>query len=167
MNCVQCNQLLKHRVVPSYAYLSSGLSNLSLRDITTHHCPACGDTSVSFQCLGPLHSAVAHALVTKPTQLAPSEVRYLRDYLGWSNQEFAARMGVTQFHASRWTTKQPISGAAERLLRIFVLVGTKEALRKKDRKLQTAVAAFATEPLPGVSKLVARLSGKTWRVEVI
>jgi DNA-binding transcriptional regulator YiaG len=165
MNCVQCNQLLARKVIPTYGYKASGLSNLKLHDIVTHECSACGDSLISFQCLGPLHREIAHALASKRTRLSIEEVRFLRDYLGWSNQEFASRMGVTPFHASRWTTKLQISTIAERLLRLLVLTGG-ELSKKRDRELRSTIEAFAAQPCEGTSKLEARFNGRTWHITV-
>jgi transcriptional regulator with XRE-family HTH domain len=53
--------------------------------------------------------------------LAGEQIRFLRKYLGWSREEFAAIMGVEGETISRWeNNKAKMGKAADRLLRVFV-----------------------------------------------
>jgi transcriptional regulator with XRE-family HTH domain len=157
---------MKKHVVANYRYGMSGLPRLTVHDLVKYDCPSCGKVFVRFPKIGPLHRAIANALAAKSSRLTPFEVRYLRDFLGWSNEEFARRMGVTPYQSSRWM-KQPISNTAERLLRLYVVIGCEGDAKEKARVLRGAIDCFAA----GISsareaRLDARLRGKTWRVEI-
>jgi DNA-binding transcriptional regulator YiaG len=69
-----------------------------------------------------LHAAIASALVRKPAPLAPAEIRFLRKRLGYSQADFAKRMGVASESVSRWETGSvPMKATAEHLLRLMVV----------------------------------------------
>jgi transcriptional regulator with XRE-family HTH domain len=65
-------------------------------------------------------------LIRHPGRLAPSEIRFLRKWLGWSGVDFAKHMGVAPETVSRWESVEaakPMGGTAERLLRLAVAHG--------------------------------------------
>ena len=65
---------------------------------------------------------MAHAVTRKTTRLTPTDVRFLRQSLGWSGQDFADHMGTTAETVSRWENgRTPMGAQADRLLRLVVL----------------------------------------------
>jgi DNA-binding transcriptional regulator YiaG len=113
---------MKKLPVRDYLYQLGGFSTVTLHGngVTQLTCPSCGDQATSFKAIGELHRKLARAIVTKKTRLSAQEVRFLRDHLGVTNQEFARTLGVTQYQSSRWMKGSPMSTSAERLLRCLV-----------------------------------------------
>ncbi|MGD0092118.1 MAG: type II TA system antitoxin MqsA family protein [Planctomycetota bacterium] len=99
----------------------SGLPNVTLKNVEVRRCLACGAEDVVIPRIEELHRLLAKALLHKPGRLTGPEVRYLRKYLGWSSEDFAACMGVVRETISRWENgHEPMSPQAERLLRLAV-----------------------------------------------
>jgi putative zinc finger/helix-turn-helix YgiT family protein len=125
MKCPQC----RHEMVRStenHRYTESGLSNVVLVDVEVRHCPQCGEHTVSIPRIEQLHQAIAMELIRYTGRLAPSEIRFLRKWLGWSGVDFAKHMGVAPETVSRWESTEspkPMGGPAERLLRLAVAYG--------------------------------------------
>jgi putative zinc finger/helix-turn-helix YgiT family protein len=123
MKCPQC----RYETVPKAAnhrYTESGLSNVVLVGVEVRHCPNCGEDVVSIPRIEDLHRVVAMTLIRHPGRLAPSEIRFLRKWLGWSGVDFAKHMGVAPETVSRWeNSDKPMGGTAERLLRLAVAHG--------------------------------------------
>ncbi|HET9621217.1 MAG TPA: type II TA system antitoxin MqsA family protein [Kofleriaceae bacterium] len=125
MKCPQC----RHEMVRStenHRYTESGLSNVVLVGVEVRHCSHCGEHTVSIPHIEDLHRSIAMAIIKNPGRLAPSEIRFLRKWLGWSGVDFAKHMGVTPETVSRWESAEsakPMGGTAERLLRLAVAYG--------------------------------------------
>jgi len=140
---------------------ASGLS-LLLIGVTLVDCASCGEGGVRIPRLGQLHRLIAQALIRKRGRLDPSEVRFLRKWLGLSGRDFARRMGVTPETVSRWESlnsesRRHLGGPAERALRLLVA-------REEPR------ADFPAELLDSVGEtdapalaLTVVASGKGWR----
>jgi putative transcriptional regulator len=105
-------------------YMESGLENVWLAGVTVYLCPE-GHELLAIPAMAKLHRAIALAIISRSERLTPAEVKYLRKYLGLSNQDFAKVMGVSETHASRWATGADMGSSAENLLRILVLRGLK------------------------------------------
>lgn len=102
---------------------ASDLSNVTLIDVEVRRCPECGEHAVVIPRIESLHRALAMAIISHPSRLAPREIRFLRKWLGWSGQVFARHFGVTATTVSRWESiddASPMGGTAERLLRLSV-----------------------------------------------
>ena len=125
MKCPQC----RHEVVRSvenHRYTESGLSNVVLVGVEVRRCQSCGESMVSIPRIEELHCAIAMELIRQSGRLAPSEIRFLRKWLGWSGVDFARHMGVAPETVSRWESAEspkPMGGTAERLLRLAVAHG--------------------------------------------
>jgi len=121
MHCLNCNHIMKKITLDRYPYDTCGLPMVTVHDVEKYECPSCGDEMTSFWAIADLHRAIAIAIAMKPERLSSPEVRFLRDNLGMTNQDFARAMGVTQHQTSRWATSAPISSSAERLLRLLAV----------------------------------------------
>jgi putative zinc finger/helix-turn-helix YgiT family protein len=125
MKCPQC----RHEMVRStenHRYTESGLSNVVLVGVEVRRCQNCGETAVAIPRLEELHRSLAMSLIRHTGRLAPSEIRFLRKWLGWSGVDFAKHMGVAPETVSRWESVEnlkPMGGTAERLLRLAVAHG--------------------------------------------
>jgi len=120
--CPECGGSVKTRKEKKYRYAESGLPHVILKDaVTTTVCERCGATFTGIHAMGPLHRAIAEALIRKKGRLAGEEIRFLRKSLGWSGADFAAKMGTQPETVSRWEhNKTPMGAQADRLLRLLV-----------------------------------------------
>lgn len=125
MKCPQCrNEMI--RKTENHRYTESGLPNVVLVGVEVEHCENCGENLVSIPHIEELHRTLAMALIRHPGRLAPTEIRFLRKWLGWSGVDFAKHMGVTPETVSRWESVEngkAMGGTAERLLRLAVAHG--------------------------------------------
>ena len=62
----------------------------------------CGAFEVLLPNLEGPHRALARAIVGQKARLAGSEIRFLREVLGWSGANFAEHMGTPAKRVSRW-----------------------------------------------------------------
>lgn len=84
-------------------------------------CKACGEVSEVWHRMGEVVDLATRALLAKPRLLAPGEVAFLRQRLGWRGNELAERLGVTPSSVSRWESGAvQILPLADRALRAFV-----------------------------------------------
>lgn len=128
MTCPQCRQAELSTGRENHHYLESGLTNVTLREITVRRCPHCGASFASIPRLSELHRAIALALVRKSERLVPTEIRFLRKHLGWSGADFARKFHCSPSQVSRWESEAnptPMSNAYELLLRTLVAQGEK------------------------------------------
>lgn len=125
MKCPQCRHAMV-RSTENHRYSESGLSNVVLVGVEVRRCPHCGENVVSIPRMEELHRALAMTIIRQPGRVAPSEIRFLRKWLGWSGVDFARHMGVAPETVSRWESTEnpkPMGGTAERLLRLAVAHG--------------------------------------------
>ena len=129
MTCLQCGGEMQSRR-ENYQYTSCGLPNVTLEGIEVRRCGKCGETEAVIPNVEGLHRALARGVVRQKARLAPTEIRFLRKFLGLSGVEFARHVGVEPETVSRWESGAARMGAtAERLLRWFV------ATREPERDL--------------------------------
>lgn len=167
MHCTNCNTSMTKRRLRQYQYDWSGLTSVRLHGgVEEFNCPACGSKATSFLAMGKLHRALALAVVSKRSRLSSDEVRFLRDYLGMTNQEFAKAMGVTPYHTSRWVNGSPISALADRLLRLFVTGGAGQAAADH-HATKEVIATLLQGTCLGRARLEAHHVGANWKVSVI
>ncbi len=120
--CRQCGSAnTVDTVQENYRYDECGLPNVVLSTIPLVQCNDCESQSVRIPGMAQLHKVIATGLIGKQGRLTGDEVRYLREFLGWTNQRFAQRMGVDPSTSSRWSNGALQMGeTSERLLRVVV-----------------------------------------------
>jgi putative zinc finger/helix-turn-helix YgiT family protein len=122
MTCLVCGAQMQTQR-ENFRYEACGLPRVTLGGVEVSRCPQCGEYEVAIPQLEDLHQTIAHAVIRKTSRLDPAEIRYLRQYLGWSGVAFADHMGTTRETTSRWETGAvPIGPVADRLLRLMVVV---------------------------------------------
>lgn len=100
--------------------LAGGKWFVTVEDAILTHCPDCGGHGVGFENLNGIMSAIAAAVVAKPTRLAAQEIRFLRTELDYSGTKLARMLGVTPSTVSRWENgHEPIGAGPDRLLRMI------------------------------------------------
>lgn len=142
-------------------YIESGLENVWLRGLTVQVCSE-GHELLSIPAMANLHRAIALAIISRNTRLTPPEVKYLRKYLGLSNQDFATVMAVSEGQASRWATGTEMGASAENLLRILVLRGMKPDAYPVDDVTYLKGLTHA----PGAGRIDLRMRAEDWQPEV-
>ena len=128
MKCPECKNTTLVNTKENHLYIESGLKNVTLRSIPIRHCSNCGIRFVSIPKIADLHRCISLVLIKKPNRLAPSEIRFLRKYLGWSGADFARKFHCTPQQVSRWEServKARMSISNELLLRSLVACGEK------------------------------------------
>lgn len=121
MKCMTCGAPTKLQKNQTVAYDFGGLPDVSLRGIDIAVCTN-GHREYLIPRIEQLHAVIAQGLAKKASRLTAEEVVYLRKYLGWSQRDFAERMGVTYETANRWERGSIMfSALAERLLRLMVM----------------------------------------------
>lgn len=106
----------------TYKYDSCGLPYVTLRNVEVRRCSLCGDVSVVIPRMEELHRLIAMIVVRKTAPLAPSEIKYLRKYIGLSQKDFSRAMGVSPETTCRWESDKAMGAAADRLLRVMVVI---------------------------------------------
>ena len=127
MKCVRCSAKTTTR--HERRRYDVGLDEaVILPNVRVDHCPECGEEYIGLKRIEDLHKALALAVASKPQQITPKEIRYLRTWLGYSSADFAREIGIKRETVSRWEGgKQRMGPTAERLLRLMVLVGDRVA----------------------------------------
>lgn len=81
-----------------------------------------GEMHVSIADVDGLHFAIGRHLVAHRKALSPKEIRFLRNTMGLTQAELAARLGNTSQSVARWEKgESDIPGTAEKLLRAVFL----------------------------------------------
>ncbi len=128
MKCMECQDVEMLETRENHRYQESGLQNVVLRKVLVRRCPNCGIHTVSIKRLAGLHRALALALIQRRERITPSEIRFLRKYLGWLGVDFARKFHVRPEQVSRWesgTRHVHMSISNELLLRLLVAQGQK------------------------------------------
>lgn len=150
--CTNCNVGKLEGSEPSlFSYDLSGLHVVLKGGVVQHVCPECGEKSVTIKNLPGLHKAMGEAVATANHRLAGPELRFLREFLGYSGEEMAALVDLSQDtirKAEAGTQKVP-KPAYELFLRAEVLRGSKAP----DYEMRQLVEAkFKIEELKFVNK---------------
>lgn len=77
-------------------------------NIPIYLCSSCGESEIEIPHMEELHLLLAFFIVFQPKSLQADEIRYLRKYLDYSQEEFASKLGVTRVTVTRWETGSTI-----------------------------------------------------------
>ena len=106
-----------------YAYTLGGLPGVRLIGVVLETCERCGAEIVGFPRLGQLERVIARELLRKPALLSGDELRFVRKHAGIPAARFAALLGVTPAHLSRFENAHEgnnLGAPADRLARAIV-----------------------------------------------
>lgn len=118
---------------------------VQLERIDLVKCPKCGNVDPIIPNLDGLMDCLAMAVIFKPYRLSGKEVRFLRKYLGKSQEDFAAIVPVEATTLSKWETEQQEIGAkSDRLLRLVTLSAS-ERLEETKKKIMELLSAKQDE----------------------
>lgn len=116
------DRAIKKQATPDapYHYVGSGIRNVYLVGITYYVCPACQKHAAEIPAVNQLHSALARALVRKPSPLSGLEVRFLRKRLGKKAIDFASIVSLTPEYLSHIeNSSDPIDPSRDKLVRLI------------------------------------------------
>lgn len=122
MKCMNCGSgMSRHEEMVPYR---AGLSEpVVLHDVAVYRCGECDEYEVEIPHVERLHQVIARHVARRKERLGATEIRFLRQTLGWSGQEFAGHMRVAPETVSRWETgAKRIGDQSELLLRMYVLL---------------------------------------------
>ena len=122
MKCIQCGDKMEVRTETRRSY--AGLADVVVEGVEVRHCPKCGEEEISYANIEALHAQITRALAEKKAGLTPTEVRFLRTYLGLGREKLASRMGVSRDTVVRWERPDKslkMGPIAERLLRLMAM----------------------------------------------
>jgi putative transcriptional regulator len=157
--CHDCGGLkVTSSIGPYKMPLAGGKWFATIEGAELTYCPDCGGHGVGFQKLGPMMRAIAAAVVRKPTRLAPEEIRFLRDHLGYTGRDLARLLGVGPSSVSRWENgKEPIGPVPDRLLR------TLEVLRDGVEGFDVQALGTIGDEAGAPMRLRVRMKDGQWR----
>ena len=103
-----------------YRYVGSGLPNVYLVGVAYESCSACGMQSAEIPALNELLAAIARVLFNKEAPITGEELRFLRKRMRIPANQFAAVLGFTDSHYSKFENgKAPIPGSIDKLVRLI------------------------------------------------
>ena len=124
MNCIICGAKMKKARKEPYHFTESGLPYIYLEGCERYDCTneKCGENEISIPNIPGLMCLIAEIVSRQRRKLLPSEIRFLRTYLGFSGVDFAKHISVSPETVSRWE-KGTVSmkDSMEKFLRILVL----------------------------------------------
>lgn len=122
----ECRKLVVREATSEapYSYNIYGLDVL-LANLVVEQCEECEAPTTALPAFIPLLKEIQEALLSSPSFLSGSEIRFLRKKMRWQSQDLAVLLGVTPSHLSRLEHGHVGngSGALDKLLRCVVAAG--------------------------------------------
>ena len=107
-----------------------------------------GDQHLSVTKMKELHQAIGRHLVTHRKGLTPKEIRFLRNTLGLTQAQLAAKLGNNARSVLRWEMGEcEVPGASEKLLRVVFLASL------PDEEEMSALKEFLNSNLSALDEL--------------
>lgn len=99
--CTECSALLIRRR-EDYRYKESGLLNVILENVEVRHCEVCKSTGAVIPRITDVYTTIAVALMQKTTLLNSTEVRFLRKFLNWTEEQLGSHLGMEPWAIHVW-----------------------------------------------------------------
>ena len=120
MKCPKCNTEMHSEVKPTYPVDFS--ADVVFYNVEVRICPSCGDCYTGVPTVWPQYRRMAKELAAKPRTLTPSEIKFLRKHLFWSEQDFDTVLGLPEQTCAQVEAGVAcLSEAAEQRLRCKIL----------------------------------------------
>ncbi len=120
--CTNCNAEAT-QITGNYLFSESGLSNLVLKNISIIKCVECGNSDPIISKPKAIIREMARAIVNKPFGLTGEEIRFLRKYLGMSQDTFANHLHSDKAVLSRWENDhEPVGSKSDLLIRTITVI---------------------------------------------
>lgn len=78
-NCYICGKIML-LCVENYLYTASGLSNVTLKNVSIRRCLSCDNHEVILPHISELHQVIAKNLLRDPVRLDNTEIRFLQNF---------------------------------------------------------------------------------------
>ena len=129
MKCIECGHQTEIR--HEDRRLDLGLPyHVVAKGAPVHVCQSCGASYAGLQAPRATLNALAQWIARRPARLHGSEIRFIRNAMGWSQDQLGRRLGVAVETISRWeNSKKPVGYQSELALRFLVLAGGEVAER--------------------------------------
>lgn len=127
MKCIECGHQTQEE--KEDRELKLGLPyHVVARDNSVHVCPNCSARYPSLVAPQVTMESIASWIARRPGRLHGSEIRFVRNALGWSQELLGRRLGVAPETISRWENlKKPVGYQSELAIRFLVLAGSEIA----------------------------------------
>lgn len=120
--CTNCDAEAT-QITGNYLFSESGLSNLVLKNIEIIKCDQCGTSDPIISRPKDIIKTLARAIVNKPFALTGEEIRFLRKYLGMSQDTFASYLHSDKAVLSRWENdREPVGSKSDLLIRTIAVI---------------------------------------------
>ncbi len=101
MRCTTCQADMVERR-ESVRYEGCELRDVTLHGVAVYSCEVCQSRHVKIPRMAQLFRVLMSRVVSKAASLAPDEVRFLRKYIGFAAEDFAALAHVPVEYVSAW-----------------------------------------------------------------
>jgi len=124
MICNNCDNLIAGELVSRFPYKQCGLPNVFLVNLVTKYECSCVKKYFEFPSIEITYLVIAYQLLKKKTLLTKEEFRFLRKWIGFTDDKLIRHLGVkSRVTVSNWETgKKPITEATDHAMRMLVLM---------------------------------------------
>lgn len=131
MTCKKCGMPEILLSTPQYQYLESGLENIYISPAKIIACERCLIKQLQINDLELLNFTITNSILLKPFSLTSADLRFLRQYLGYSISDLAEffRLEVEIIFAIE-NNQEPISPQFDLLIRFFYVKSLEESFSK-------------------------------------
>ena len=127
MRCIECGHQTEEKHQERELMLDLPY-HVVVQDSPLQVCLNCGAEYAGVVAPERTFQALALWIVQRPGRLHGTEVRFIRNAMGWSQEQLGRRLGVAVETISRWeNSKKPLGYQSELALRFLVLAGSEVA----------------------------------------
>ncbi len=99
-----CNGQLRPTELLNFDFSAFVGVPVTLQKVPGYQCQKCGEASLSGSMVNLVEKVLVLAIAKKPSRLAAQETKYLRRYLGLTQEKLADRMAIDRVTIARWET---------------------------------------------------------------
>lgn len=123
MNCINCGIVIHADTLPKYQYKECGLDNVYFINVVQKYQCSCGEKYYEFPPVKTIYLVIAYTLLKKRTLLNKEEFRFLRKWVGLTDEKLITLLGVkSRVTVSNWERgKKAISEAIDHAMRMVVM----------------------------------------------
>jgi DNA-binding transcriptional regulator YiaG len=137
MICDRCSRRLRRGIREKYPYTDGGLTNVFLRNVPVYVCPRHGVQAVVLRGIDRILGDIKRHLLNRGAPFTQAEVRFLRKYEGWTQDELADRLGVHKITVAKWETGRVTIGPTHQRL-LYLLFKDPSEFRKAEPRVRRA-----------------------------
>lgn len=143
----ECGGSLRPAILREYDFSAEAGLPVVLRDVPGLRCGSCGGETLDGRAVGAGLRLLALAVVRLPERLDARAARYLRKYLGLTQEALAERMGINRVTVADWERGEaPLSTALDHVLRGLTVARLVGEMRVAPADVADALATVRTRP---------------------